>query len=141
MKHRKTSVGWALLGPLALVACLDDKSPALDCGQGGDAFAYAGAGYCMYTGAIIIEGFDCPAMVPFEHRSGDVVVCAPSEQPPEGGWEVVVQSWQEQRPGVDAAQPETDATDSGAADTSPVDTSPVDTSEPGPDIIDPPYDY
>ena len=125
----------ALLGLLG--GCLDDKAPALSCGAGGDAFAYAGAGYCIYAGAIIIEGFDCPAMVPFEHQSGDVVVCAPSEEPPDGGWEQLITTWKQQRPGGG----DTSAPDS-AADTSPdsaIDTTESDTrGDAGPDTGEPP---
>lgn len=112
-----------LLGLIVLAACLEDRAPHLDCGAGGDAFAYRGADYCVYSAAIIIEGFDCPALVPFPHEEGDLFICASSQTPPPEGWEQLVVAWENEgheRPGGDA----TDATDT-------TDTAEVGPTDPG----------
>lgn len=81
-----------LLALVPLAACLDDKKPQIDCGQG-DAVAYAGAAYCVYPAAIIIEGFDCPPDAPYGTEFGDAFICAPTSNPPEGGWQGVIDAW------------------------------------------------
>jgi len=97
----------AIVALLGSGACLDDKGSHVDCGQG-DAFNYAGADYCIYAAAIIIEGFDCPAAVPFGHETGELLICGPSNNPPEGGWDDLVQEWETHgNPGGDVSQPET----------------------------------
>lgn len=94
---------------LALVpltsACLDDKKPQIDCGQG-DAVVYAGAAYCVYPAAIIIEGFDCPPDAPFGTEFGDAFICAPSATPPEGGWQGVIDEWKPNANNPDIGMPD-----------------------------------
>jgi|GEM_PF-4730983 len=103
---------------LTLAACLDDRGAHVDCGQG-DAFNYAGADYCIYASAIIIEGFDCPAAVPFGQEMGDLFICSPTGMPPDGGWDVLVTNWeQEGNGGPDTWQPDT-LGDSNLPETSP----------------------
>jgi hypothetical protein len=128
---------------LAGAACLEDQKPAPDCGAEGDAFVHGGRGYCIYSGAIIIEGFDCPPLLPFGHESEGILVCSPTDEPPPEGWDGVVDAWQEQQgePPGDTSQPEVGDTaplEEVIADTSPPDTSPDDAGgDVGPDIREP----
>ncbi len=118
-----------LLVPLA-GACLDDKTPQIDCGQG-DAVAFAGAAYCVYSAAIIIEGFDCPPDAPFGTEFGDAFICAPSANPPEGGWQGVIDAWKPSANNPDVGMPDARET---------LEPSPEvvnEATEPGPDMVEP----
>ena len=120
--------------PLALTAlvaaltggCLGATEPGVDCGAG-EAFDYGDATYCVYSAAIIIEGFDCPAAVPFQIPMEDLVVCAPSTSPPSGGWDAMGEAWHQQhQPSLDAF----DTRDGGADTADTVDAT--DTTDTGP---------
>lgn len=87
-----TFIAFTVVGLAA--GCLEDREPHLDCGAGGDAFGYRGAEYCIYSAAIIIEGFDCPALTPFPHEEGDLFICASSQTPPPEGWAELVVAWE-----------------------------------------------
>jgi len=108
------ALGLAALAPTS--ACLSGGSArTVDCGAG-DGFRYAGVDYCIFGGAIIIEGFDCPEAAPFGFEAGGAVVCSPTETAPEGGWAGVVDAWRD-GPG----RPPGDATgDGGEVATGPV---------------------
>lgn len=154
---RLVSVATAAFVGLVAPGCLDKQSSSdLEC-EGGDDFTFSGADYCIYSGAIIIEGFDCPEAVPFQHQTDELVICSPTEAPPDEGWEELVVAWEQEndeRPGGDTAQPDTQQPetvvpetvepetvepetvepDTGPVDTGPDDADVVEDAGPGPAV-------
>ncbi|MCB9736816.1 MAG: hypothetical protein H6745_29910 [Deltaproteobacteria bacterium] len=118
-----------LLAAALAGGCLDSggKGTGSDPCGAGDAFSAEGVGYCIFTAAIIIEGFDCPAAAPFRFEGSDgTVVCSPSEAPPTGGVDGLIDDWREQ-----TGQPKPDTV--GGDTLSPGDTAgDTDTTPPGP---------
>lgn len=128
--------------PLALVltwltglGCLSSSEATPSC-RGGDAYAYSGGWYCIYTGAIIIEGFLCPESMPhqfifegeamgFGAGSAQVGMCAPAETPPEGGWREVFEAWKR---------------DGGQVGPRPDTSADVTSDSSGSDVVDPDLD-
>jgi hypothetical protein len=90
----------------ALGGCLEERSSNAPSCNGGDAYRLDASWYCIYTGAIIIEGFMCPESMPnqfffdgqqmgFGAGSGQVGICSPGEDAPPGGWRDVFDKWRE----------------------------------------------
>lgn len=117
---------------LGLAGCLASKDESPSC-TGGDALRFDGGWYCVYTGAIIIEGFLCPEAMPHQFMfegesmgfgvgSGQLGLCSPSETPPDGGWAGLFEEWRRgggmPGPGHDTVGGDTDASDTAAEDTS-----------------------
>ncbi len=108
----------------ALGGCLEDQSSKAPSCNGGDAYRFDTSWYCIYTGAIIIEGFMCPESMPnefffdgqqmgFGAGSGQVALCSPGEDAPPGGWRDVFDKWRED--GGQANPWPGDASDTGDA--------------------------
>ena len=111
-------------------ACLEDTSKRVDCGSG-DNVAHAGESFCVFSAALIIEGFNCPAAVPFMFPGeGGAVICAPEEELPPGGADAIMEKWEPEDPTPDAVGGDTalPPADSLQADTTPAeDAGPLDT--------------
>lgn len=131
---------------LIMAGCLESREESPSC-RGGEAYAYDGGWYCIYTGSIIIEGFLCPEAMPhqfifegeamgFGEGSGQVALCAPAETPPDGGWREVFEQWRRDG-GEVGPRPDTSDTISDTGDTG--DTADArDTDETRePDVLEP----
>jgi hypothetical protein len=139
---------------LAIQGCLANQTnDTPDC-NGGAPYRLETRWYCIYTGAIIIEGFLCPESIPYGfffdgqemglgQGSGQVALCSPSETPPPGGWRDVFDKWRDgggqPNPWPNDATGDSEVVDdsSGPDTRDPVtDTaSDGDTSEPEPDVL------
>ncbi|MFT7625768.1 MAG: hypothetical protein ACI9WU_004959 [Myxococcota bacterium] len=136
MKTR-ANMRWLVLAgaafALLFAGCLEEKAPGFDCGTGDD-LVFAGDGFCVYSSALIIEGFLCPEARPFEFDGpGGERICGPRESLPDGGIDGVIDAWKEafEPNDVDTVDTILDTTDTG--DTEPDSDTPdtSDTSEPG----------
>ena len=135
----KTMIG-CVLALSGLVGCLESREETPSCGAG-DAQRYDGGWYCIYSGAIIIEGFLCPEAMPhqfmfegeamgFGAGAGQVGVCSPTETPPAGGWRELFEAWKNSggqvgpRPDVTDTQGDSMSDTEETVDTEPSDTGP-----------------
>ncbi len=83
--------GMALLVMVVAIGCgeEEEETPEADCGQG-VVIEADGEVYCAYGSAITEEGFTCPEEFSMGSTYGDIVLCGPSDQPPQAILDVVL---------------------------------------------------